>query len=134
MGLFGRNKQKAIEKDLYKRHPEYKVMHDSIVHQQKLTDLMNTALERYKKDKDLDKIIKVYEKIFIEADPPCESSKDVDLAKYYIRAGQNDKAWSYLNLLLTRPRSNEKKIREQQIRILKKEGREVPAWMEERAK
>lgn len=106
MGLFGRNKQKAIQKELYKKDPKYRATIDYLKHQQKLTDLMNSALERYKKDKDLDKIIKVYEKIFIEADPPCESSKDVDLAKYYIRTGQNDKAWGYLNLLLTRPRSN----------------------------
>lgn len=134
MGLFGRNKQKAIEKELYRKDPKYRATTDYLKQQQKLLDLMNSALEGYKKDKDLDKIIKVYEKIFIEADPPCESSKDVDLAKYYIRAGQNDKAWSYLNLLLTRPRTNERNIRQQQIRILKKEGREVPAWMEERAK
>ncbi len=85
------------------------------------------ANAEYKNDGNLDKLIAVYESVFIDADPYLKSSQEIDLADLYIKAGQNDKAWGYLNFLIQRNETPLHRIYSQQVRILKKEGRYVDA-------
>jgi len=122
------NIKKEVEKEMYEKNLYgYRDMQDSLEYQNKLLNKVNAAQEKYKKDKDLDAVIKALEFAFIESDPPCKTSQNMDLADYYIKAGQNDNAWSYLNRLYVRKEALIKDIRFAQARLLKKEKKYADA-------
>lgn len=137
MGLFGNSKKKsspkprvdakAIQEQLYRTNVNYRRTVDAIAYQNKLIARVNAARERYKNDGNLDAIIKEYEFAFVESNPPCTSSQYIKLADFYIKAGQNDKAWGYLNSMLAKKPNGRKDIRFAQARILKKEKRYMDA-------
>ena len=58
------------------------------------------ADEQYKSDGDIEKVISVYEKYFTEKPEWGSFNFNLRLAKYYVKAGRNDTAWSYLNKML----------------------------------
>ena len=101
--------------------------------QNKLLAQVNAARAKYKKDGDLDAVIAVFEDAFWKADPPCTSSQSIDLVGFYLKAGQNDKAWAYLSYLYHQWMNDYAAgkaslydaypIRDQQARIVKKEKR-----------
>lgn len=117
-----------IERELYEKnemgfHGGYRDLRDKHDYERILLDRINIAEANYKKDGNLKAIIREYEKVFIEADPPCKSSHDINLSKYYVKAGLHDKAWGYLNLLYSRSTELNPAIRMEQARILKLEKR-----------
>ena len=105
----------------------YRDKQDRRDYQDALLSKVNDAAAQYKQDKDLSAVIAVFEDAFIHADPPCHSSQNLDLVKFYVKAGQNDKAWGYLNLLLVTQEAPVDKIRIAQANILKKENRHIEA-------
>lgn len=130
MGLFDFMKKKpttktASEKDvmalLDKVDPEFRQRRANLDYQNDLLSRVNAAREKYKVDKDLESAIKEYEFAFVESNPPCATSQDIDLANLYIKAGQYDKAWGYLNQLMLRRNYPDPDIRFYQAKILKKE-------------
>lgn len=111
-----------VERDMYEQNLcGYQDLKDSLDFQNRLLSRVNAAQQRFREDGDLDAVIKELEYAFIEADPPCKTSQNMDLVNYYLKAGQNDKAWGYLNRLLQRQDAPLKDIRFAQARLLKKE-------------
>ena len=106
---------------LNKVDSSYRKSQAELNYQNELLSRVNTAREKYKKDGDLESAIKEYEYVFIESNPPCTTSQDIDLANLYIKAGAFDKAWAYLNQLMLRRKYPDPDIRFYQARILKKE-------------
>ena len=96
-------------------------------YQEKLLSKVNTAREKYKADGNLSDVIQVFEEAFYKADPPCTSTQCLLLVDYYLKAGQNDKAWGYLNYLLSKQLAPLEKIRFSQAKVLKKEGKHLDA-------
>ena len=84
---------------------------------------ISDAKWEYQQDKDINKLISVYELVFINSNPPLQSSQDLDLADLYIKADMHNKAWGYLNSLLLRGNTPPNKIYYEQARILKKENK-----------
>ena len=85
-----------------------------------------------KNDGTLQGQIKSYEYAFLVADPPLQNatSHELRLAELYIKAGQNDKAWGYLNKVYSDHMADRDalwKVRDLQAKILKKEGRYMEA-------
>ena len=117
-----RNFRSAIEQDMYKNNTMgYRDTRDHLDYQNALLSRVNAAQARYKQDGDIDAVIRELEYAFVNADPPCNTSQNIDLAKYYVKAGQNDKAWGYLNMLYSKRLAPYEKIRFEQAKILKKE-------------
>lgn len=131
MGLFRFGKSKSSKTAPCKFFDELEsknnAMRKELDYQNELLSRVNRAREKYKQDKDLESAIKEYEFAFVESDPPCETSQDIDLANLYIKAGLHDKAWGYLNQLQLRRTSPDPEIRFYQAKILKKEGRHAYA-------
>lgn len=107
---------------------DYKSLERQMAQQQKDLDYQNKLLgevfeakSRYEEDGDLDAVIEAFEAAFIKADPPCVSSQCFTLVDYYLKAGQNDKAWRYMNKLYTKFPVYRGRIRNLQAKILKKE-------------
>lgn len=132
MGLFDFFKKKpsvSNHKDqdvmaiLDKVDPKYRQMQADLDYQNALLARVNAAREKYKVDKDLESAIKEYEFAFVNSNPPCRTSQDIDLANLYIKAGQYDKAWGYLNQLQLRRNYPDPEIRFYQARILRNEGK-----------
>lgn len=128
MGIFDIFKKKnynihdEVEREMYeKKLNGYRDFKDSLDYQNKLLDRVNSAQQRYKQDGNLEAVIKELEYAFVEADPPCKTSQVMDLAKYYVKAEQNDKAWRYLNRLIIKRQADIESIRFAQAGILKKE-------------
>lgn len=118
----GKTFRNDIEKSMYENNTMgYKDTKDHLDYQNSLLNKVNQAQERYKQDGNIDAVIKELEYAFITANPPCNSSQNLDLANYYIKAGQNNKAWGYLNMLESKLLAPTEKIRLLQARILKKE-------------
>lgn len=125
-----KNKQfrNSVERDMYINNTlGYRDRKDRLDYQDKLLDEVNKANEKYKQDGNLDEVIRVYEHAFIESQPPCVSSQNLKLADFYLKKGENNKAWSYLNSLISTQAAPIDKIRHEQARILKKEKRYIPA-------
>ena len=127
LNLIGKGKPKFendIEKKLYEENfAGYKDRKDNLDYQERLLKRVNEAQARYKKDGNLERVIKELEYSFVKAKPPCISSQNMDLAEYYIKAGRNDDAYRYLNQLYASQRAPVAKIRLMQAKILKKENR-----------
>lgn len=111
-----------VERDMYENNRfGYREMKDSLDYQNRLLSRVNAAQAKYKQDGDLDAVIKELEYAFIQSNPPCKTSQNMDLVNYYIKAGRNNDAWGYLNRLITTQEAPLEKIRFAQARILKKE-------------
>ncbi|MBE5807052.1 MAG: hypothetical protein E7317_01755 [Clostridiales bacterium] len=119
-----------IEADLYRNNVAFRQAINANADTDKLIDLLNRAREQYRQDGNIDKLIKGYEAVLIQATKPVHSpSVAMQLVDLYVKNGQNDKAWGYMNSLLARsdyvvPRD---KIRLAQSKILKKEKKYTEA-------
>ena len=111
------------QKFLDEMFPETKRQMDYLDSQNEMLDRLSAAKQQYKVDNNLTRLISVYEELFVNSKPYLKSSQELDLANLYIKAGKNDKAWGYLNLLLSRGESPKHKIYSEQARILKKENK-----------
>lgn len=140
MGLFDRIKKtvhasankeqlrKNVEKEMYDNNLYgYRDLKDSLEYQDSLLKRVNEAQLKYKRDGDIEAVIRELEFAFIESDPPCTTSQNIDLAKYYVKAGLKDKAWGYLNRLQMRQEAPLKDIRFAQAKILKAEKKWIDA-------
>lgn len=117
-----------IEKQMYLNNTMgYRDKRDKLDYQQKLLDSINKANNDFKNNGDMDALIKAYEYAFIESNPPCISSQNLNLADLYIKNGDFNKAWSYLNRLIATNEAPIEKVRHEQVRILKKEKKYIPA-------
>ena len=89
-------------------------------------DKLTAAEEKYKEDGDIDKIIAVYEDIFIKQKSTLVTQKRwFNLVDLYIKNGQNDKAWAWLNqMTILHPEYNSK-VEEKRYKILKKENKHL---------
>ena len=130
--LFGKKTNKSFNKEIreemYRNNTMgYRDNTDKLNYQQVLLDRINAASAQYKQDHDLDAVIKEFEYAFITSDPPCKSSQNMKLVDFYIKAGQNDKAWGYLNKLIVTKEAPIENVRFAQARILKKEKKYVDA-------
>lgn len=115
--------QNKIEREMYEKNIEgYRDLKDRLDRQDALLRFVSKAEDRYNKDGDLNAVIEDLEYAFIESNPPCKAHC-LDLVNYYCKAGQNDKAWGYLNLLYMERRIDPMFIRFEQAKILKKEKR-----------
>lgn len=112
---------------LDKMFPETKKEMDNIAKRNTELEKLAVARQAYKVDNDLDKLISVYEELFVHANPPVKSPDEFELAKLYLKAGQNDKAWRYLNTILLRGNTPDYLIYDQQASILKKENKYLDA-------
>ena len=111
-----------VHSELLKKNTEYANMSKSIQYQDKLLSDVNIAKEKFKTDNDVQAAIAVYEKALIYSNPPLKSNAHtMFLENLYIQAGEYDKAWAYLNGLITTNMGLIDKIRKEQCRILKKE-------------
>lgn len=115
-----------IEAEMYRADEKYRQLVHQNADADRLINLLNQAQEQYKKDNNLERLIEAYEAVLIKVTKPVHSpSVAMRLVDLYLKAGQNDKAWGYLNSLLSRtdyvvPRD---KIRFAQVKILKKEDK-----------
>lgn len=97
---------------------------------------INAANEQFKADGDIDRIISVYEKHFLDLTNPQWNTFNYNLrlAELYSKAKKNDVAWGYLNKMLLyagqHPDRNwdVHKIRFAQFKILKDEKRHKDAF------
>lgn len=117
------------ERILEQVDPEYAKIKSDLEYQDKLLSYVLKAREQFKVDKNIDKLIEVYEYAIIKANPPLKNAPShiMYLAELYIKNNQNDKAWSYLNSILLSHKDLTHKIRFLQCKILKKEKRYVDA-------
>ena len=118
-----------IKKKMMEKDPEYRETVETLAWQDHLIAVVQNAREQYEKDKNIDELIKTYEYVLLEAEPPIENMQGLPLAlaELYRKNNQNDKAWGYLNrLLLTKP-DLIGKIRFEQCKILKSEKKYTEA-------
>ncbi len=113
-----------VEAEMYKNNTlGYREKKDRIDYQNRLISMANSAVAEYNQDGNTEKLISVYEHVFIECNPPLASSQNMKLVKLYVQTGQNDKALSFLNRLENTHQAPLEKIRLEQARILKKENK-----------
>lgn len=116
--------QQMIEQNMF----GYRDRKERLKQQDDLLRIACDAREKFKSDGNIEAAIEAYEKVMVRADPPLNSmSHSLFLADLYIKNGQNDKAWGYLNMLQKDEICPVSKIREQQARILKKEKKHKDA-------
>ena len=85
---------------------------------------LTKAEAQYEKDNDIEKLISVYEEIFItQKSTLITQSRWFKLVDLYLKTGQNDKAWAWLNQLAIQHPDYMYKIEDKRYKILKKEGR-----------
>ena len=122
------SKKETTEEWLNRVSPEYRESKNDLENQEKLLASVWEAREQYKTDNDINKVISVYEQALITSNPPLRSdAHTMYLADLYIKSGQNDKAWGYLNSILISHIRLTGKIRYAQCKILKKEKKYVDA-------
>lgn len=119
--------RKSIEQDMLNSDPEYARLKESNdTHDRHIKELWE-ARNRYEQDKsdaNLQNVISVYEHVFIDEKSTLNAdSHRMYLSNLYIQTKQFDKAWGYLNHLFLSNRNLAGKVRAEQSRILKKEGR-----------
>ena len=119
----------TTKKEMISADSEYRNLMESLEWQDKLIATVQKAREKYEEDKKIDDLIKSYEYVLLEANPPIKNMRSlpISLAELYRKSNQNDKAWGYLNsLLLTHPELLDK-IRFEQCKILKSEKKYIEA-------
>ncbi len=96
---------------------------------------MHKADAVFEKDGDIEKRIRVYEKYLLEKPQWNSFNFNLSLAKMYVKAGHNDKAWGYLNqmyLWAIDPDAiggDASKVRFEQFKILKAEKKHKDAML-----
>ena len=119
--------KKQIYQELRKSNSEFRRIDDCLKATDKSLEKILNANKQYKADKDLNKVLKVYEHELKEPTSPwghnIPQKHAMDLVDFYIKAGENDKAWSYLNWLTVQCPHLTSKIRFAQTKILKKESK-----------
>ena len=124
-GVFGKKKTAPIQNATAK--PPVKDITKIIEDSDKAIADMHRADAAYEKDGDIEKRIKTYEKYLLEKPQWNSFNFNLSLAKMYVKAGHNDKAWGYLNqmyLWAIDPGAiggDASKIRFEQFKILKAE-------------
>lgn len=87
---------------------------------------LTAAEEKYEENGDINNIISVYEEVFIkEKSTLVTQSRWFKLADLYVKNGQNDKAWAWLNQLAILHPDYTAKIEEKRYKILKKENKHL---------
>jgi len=105
-------------------------IHQNISNHDKELSILINAEEEYSSDKDIQKLISVYEDIFIRQKSTLNSqSRWFNLVELYLKAGQNDKAWAWLNQLAIKHPDYMSKIEDKRYKILNKEGRFLDAML-----
>ena len=129
MGIFDLFKKQPVTTHAHfdKYFPDHEAQQERLKYQTELLNSVNEANAKYANDGDIESLINVYEHAFIESNPPCHSSQNLKLVDLYLKTGQNNKAWMYLNSLIASQEAPMEKIRHEQSRILKKEKRYIPA-------
>lgn len=97
-------------------------LENDLKRQDKAIEQFSVAQEQYKAGNVAD-AIKTYETALNSVPKMNCDAHRMRLANYYIMAGMYDRAWGYLNELLLSHSNLRPKIRKEQIRILKKEGK-----------
>lgn len=117
-----------VERQMYENNEfGYRDMKDELDRQNRLLSRYWAAVSKYKEDNNLNVLIAECEDLFIKEDPPCRTSQCTKLVNYYMKAGLNDKAWGYLNLLHSTGRLDTESVRYDQARILRKEKKYADA-------
>lgn len=126
MGLF---KKKPIEYQQAQNDlPEIKPIQDIVKQQDKCYRILDQAASKYENDGDIDSLLSVYQKIFFDSGIELHSqTKAFYPVEICIKNGWNDKAWAYLNRLLSLSDIPVSKIRFYQGKILKKEKKYLDA-------
>lgn len=133
--LFGRKTTISSDSkaDLKKERIDIDIEHQKLMEglawQDHLISTVQKARAQYEEDKRIDDLIKSYEYVLIEANPPIKNMRTlpISLAELYRKNKENNKAWGYLNsLLLTHPDLLDK-IRFEQCKILKSEKKYIEA-------
>lgn len=115
-------------KKLYRNDSSFRKLTDDLLEQDQLLKIVNDAREQYSIDGDCEKAIVAYEKVMLHPTVPLKSNTHTSfLVELYMKAGQNDKAWGFLNSLIGTDRLPIEKIRSYQAKILKKENRHKEA-------
>lgn len=121
------SRSKAIERELYRTNPSFRKMTDDLNEQDRLLKIALAAREKYNADGDCEKAIAAYEKVMLSNPPLKSHAHTMFLVDLYVKSGQNDKAWGFLNSLIGTDRLPIEKIRGYQARILKKENKHIEA-------
>ncbi len=117
-------RSKTIKEELYKKSPSFRKATDDLAEQDRLLKILIEAREQYSSDGDCEKAIAAYEKVLLHSAVPINSNSHTSfLVDLYIKAGQNDKAWGFLNSLIGTDRLPIEKIRGYQAKILSKENK-----------
>ncbi len=132
MGIFGNKKTTPVQRaSISPRKDIQRIIEES----DKAIADMHKADAEFEKDGDIEKRIRTYEK-YLSNKPQWNSFNfNLSLAKMYVKAGHNDKAWGYLNqmyLWAVDPRAvggNVSKIRFEQFKILKAEKKYKDAML-----
>jgi hypothetical protein len=92
--------------------------------QDKEFERLTKAETQYEKDNNIEKLISVYEDVFItQKSTLITQSRWFKLVDLYLKAGQNDKAWAWLKQLSIQHPDYMNKIEDKRYKILKSEGR-----------
>ena len=123
--VFGKKKTAPVQN--VKVKPPGKNITKIIEDSNKAIAAMQKADATFEKDGNIEKQIRTYEKYLLEKPQWNSFNFNLSLAKMYVKAGHNDKAWGYLNqmyLWAIAPDAiggDTSKIRFEQFRILKAE-------------
>lgn len=123
--VFGKKKSAPVQNAKVK--PPVKNITKIIEDSNKAIAAMQKADVAFEKDGDIEKRIRTYEKYLLERPQWNSFNFNLSLAKMYVKAGHNDKAWGYLNQLYLWAIAPDaiggdtSKIRFEQFRILKAE-------------
>lgn len=121
-------RNETITEELYRKDPAFRKLTDDLSEQDRLLEIVLKAHKQYSIDGDCEKAIVAYEEVMLHPTVPLNSNTHTSfLVDLYIKAGQNDKAWGFLNSLIGTDRLPIEKIRNYQAKILKKENRHKDA-------
>lgn len=136
MGIFDVfGKKKTAPTRIAKVNPPVKNITKIIADSDKAIADMQKADTAFEKDGDIEKRIKTYEKYLLEKPLWNSFNFNLSLAKMYVKAGHNDKAWDYLNqmyLWATDPDAiggDTSKVRFEQFKVLKAEKKYKDAML-----
>lgn len=125
---FQEKRNEAVKEELYRKDPSFRKVTDDLAEQDRLLKILLEAREQYSADGDCEKAIAAYEKVMLHPAVPINSNSHTSfLVDLYIKAGQNDRAWGFLNSLIGTGRLPLEKIRGYQAKILSKENKHKDA-------
>lgn len=132
MGLFNFFQKKSTKYQYHTteltNHPAIKRSQDIVKKQDQCYRTLDQAALKYEQNGDIDSLLSVYQKIFFDSGIELHSqTKAFYPVEICIKNGWNDKAWAYLNRLLSLSDIPVSKIRFYQGKILKKEKKYLDA-------